>query len=413
MPATLTTTLRYGADATIALDLPAGALVADISGPRGQPLAVPYQITAEALAAPISFPPLARATVPDDKITIALEAGVPQAQALVAATVEALIKAGAKAGDITILRTKFDAESGAVDPRGALAPDVQQQVALETHDPDDRGHVSYLAATPKGRPIYLNRHVCNADLVVPIGCLRCEQAISYHGVYGVLYPTFSDTETLERFRNPSSSDVHAEAHARKRHFVDLVGWLSGAPFVIQALPGPGDSVLDVLAGDAAEVFRVGQERCQQAWSFEIPRTAELIVASITGDAASQSWDNVGRALAAALRVVSDGGAIAICTELAVAPGPAVQGLGHADDLRSALRQIRKHRPTDALPATELAVALGRTKVYLLSRLPEDTVEELGIAAVSKPQDIVRLAQRHESCVLLNDAQFAVAQCVEN
>jgi hypothetical protein len=244
--------------------------------------------------------------------------------------------------------------------------------------------------------------------VVPIGCLRCEQAVSYHGVYGGLYPTFSDAETLERFRNPSSSDSHAEAHARKRHLVDKVGWLTGAPFVVQVIPGLGDTLMDVLAGDAVEVSRVGQERCQRAWSFAVPRRASLVVAGISGAASSQTWDNVGRALAAALRVVEDDGAIAICTELSAAPGQGVQELSHTDNLRRALRHIRQHKSDDTLPATELAMALGRAKVYLLSQLPEDEVEELGVAAVSDPQDIVRLARRHRSCLLLADAQYAVA-----
>lgn len=404
MPASL----RYGIDCLLSFELPSEALVADCAAPHGQPLADPARAVAEALAAPHGLPPLARATVPGDRVVLALEPGVPQAGAIVAALVETLLGAGAAPRDITVLRTASDVEADAPDPRRLLPAAVGAAVGLETHNPDDRAHVSYLAATPKGKPIYLNRLLCDADLVVPIGCLRCPQAVSYHGVYGGLYPTFSDAATLERFRNPSSSDSHSQAHARKRHLVEKVGWLSGVLFVVQVIPGPGDSLLEVLAGEAAEVARVGQQRCERAWSFAVPQRASLVVAAVTGEAAGQTWENVGRALAAALRVVEDDGTIALCTELSAPPGPAVQGLAQADDLRAALRQIRKHKLADTLPATELAVALARAKVYLLSHLPADQVEELGVAAVSDPADIVRLAGRHASCVLLGDAQYAVA-----
>jgi hypothetical protein len=112
-----------------------------------------------------------------------------------------------------------------------------------------------------------------------------------------------------------------------------------------------------------------------------------------------------------MRVVDDDGVIALCTDLSSPPGPALAPLVNADDPHAALEQVRKKRLADAFPATELAEALQRARVYLLSRLDEDVVEELGIAAVTDPSDLGRLARRHSSCIVLSDAQFMVPSVV--
>ena len=83
-------------------------------------------------------------------------------------------------------------------------------------------------------------------------------------------------------------------------------------------------------------------------------------------------------------------------------------LGESEDRHLAVRQIRKHQLSDALPATQLARAMDRARVYLLSDLDAETVEELGMAPVESADEIPRLAARHKSCILLGNAQHAVA-----
>jgi nickel-dependent lactate racemase len=405
----MTSTLRYGTDASLSLEFEPGALLAQCGVPDRVPLEEISPAIRAALAEPLEFPPLARATVPGDKIVLALEPGLPQAATLISALVDYLVEAGAAAADITILCTKADLDARGDDPRRLVAAELREKVQLRTHDPDHRDELRYLAATPKkGRPIYLNRSICDADLVVTVGCLRCEPALGYHGVNGTLYPTYSDTKSLQRFRNPNLIGASADLQTRARHEVDRIGWLAGTQFTVQVIPGPGDTLLEVLAGDTSAVFAYGQSQTNAAWSFEVPRRASLVLASVGGDAGQQTWDNVGRALAAALRVVADNGAIALCTELHGEPGPALRRLVDADDLEAAVRRIGKERAADALPAVELAEALRRAKIYLLSQLDESFVEEIGIAPINTPGEIVRLAHRHKNCIVLANAQFAIA-----
>lgn len=400
--------LPYGTDATLSLELPEGSLLAATGGPPADP----QEATRRVLAEPLDFPALARATVPGDRIVLALEPGVPSAAHVMAAVAGYLVESGTAPDQLTILQTPDDAAAG--DEPQRLLPDAwRHEVALEVHSPDTSGKLALLGTTREGRPVHLNRTLLDADLVVPIGCLRHESSLGSWGWFGGLYPTFADSKTLERFRKPSAPEESRGSAAKTRREVDEVGWLIGTQFTVQVLPGPGESVLGVLAGTLPRVFELGGQRYDAAWHWQVPRRASLVVAAIHGRAARQTWQNVGRALAAAAHVVAEGGAIALCTELETAPGPAVASLAGADDPAAVWRHLRRHPAPDALAAAEALRALERSRVYLLSRLDESLVEELGLAAVSDAADIGRLARRHESCIVLPDAEFAAPSLSED
>ena len=109
-------TVRYGIDSSLAIELADDALVAHCDPPVGTPLDDVASAVERALAEPLSFPPLRSSVVPGDKVVLALARAVPQAAAIVSATVEALLSAGIEPLDITLLRTLADVESIARDP---------------------------------------------------------------------------------------------------------------------------------------------------------------------------------------------------------------------------------------------------------------------------------------------------------
>jgi len=168
-------------------------------------------------------------------------------------------------------------------------------------------------------------------------------------------------------------------------------------------------MLQVLAGSVDAVFDRGQTLCEAAWHYTIPRRASLVIAAVGDEPGQQTWNHIGRAAEAAARVVVDDGVIAICSELDAKPGRGMRRIARAPDLATARRQISQERALDALPATQLTFAMDKARVYLLSRLEESSIEDLGLVPVADSTDIARLATRHESCILLANAQHVVAE----
>lgn len=398
--------LRYGAGSAIQFDLPGDTLVANLDGPRGTPVADVRAAVAEALGSPLNFPPLAQTIIPGDRIVLTLAEALPQAAAIVAAVIESIFEAGGAASQLTVLVGGW----AAGDPQQLVSQvpaAAARDVTVVLHDPEDRKQLSYLATSSENKAIYVNRVIFDADMILPIGAFHLEDTPGYFGVRAGIFPAFSDARSQERYRSPAAcaSPVQRERLCRQ---ADEVSWLLGVLFTLQVVPGAGGDILHVLGGEPDAVIKRGRALCREAWSYEVPRRASLVVVGIDGDSAQQTWDNVGRALAAARGAVAEEGAIALCTDLEVRPGPAMQQLAAADDVDRALREIGKQRLADAVPTAELARALEHVKVYLLSRLDEAVVEDLGIAPVTAAEQISRLAERHSSCILLGNGQHALA-----
>jgi nickel-dependent lactate racemase len=401
--------LRFGADSSIPFEAGPRAAPCLYGQPQGAPLADPAEAVRAALEQPLEYPPLRQSTTVGDRIVVALGQGVPRATEITAAVVHSLMAGGVDPDGISVLRTEADVEAGAGDPRRLVDAAVAPRIRLLTHDPANRQALGYLAANEEGDPILLNRLLVDADLVLPIGRLCDGAARGYFGIHGSIFPGLADEKTQSRFRRKDLPPGRREHHAALLREADQVAWLLGVNFTVQLLPAAGDGILGVVAGESKAVGRRGREAYRAAWGCPVARRASLVVAAIEGPQEQQTWENLGRALEAAGRLVEEGGAIAVCCELAARPGPAVGRLVGARSRGTAVRRILRDNPGDALPAAQLAHALERQHVYLLSRLDSSLVEDLDMVPIGGAEELGRLSQRHDSCILLANAPQVVVR----
>lgn len=397
--------LRYGNNSSVLLDSANGTAPEEFGTPRGQPLCDLAAATTASLGEPIDYPPLIQCATPGDRVVLALERGVPQVAQVMAAIIDKLIDAGVDPDGITVLQTSTDLDPQGDDPCRLTRLPLRERITLLTHDPADRRQLAYLAASESGDAILISRTLHEADVVLPVGCVRADETAGYFGIHSSVYPAFSDTKAIQRFRGFGSLNGRGARRRELTAEVDHVAWLLGVDFTVQLVPAAGDRVLHVLAGQSEAVRRRGRELYREAWSWPASRQASLVVAAIEGNAVQQTWENVGRAIQVASRFVEEDGAIAVCCDLAVEPGPALQQMAHAPSRESGLRQVGKERPVDALPAAQLAHALEQHKVYLLSRLDPTVVEELDVIPIAEPDELIRLAKQHPSCILLSNAPY--------
>ncbi len=397
--------LRYGINSSVVIESAEGPGPDVPETPQGTPLADPGEATSAALLEPLDYPPLAKSTTPGDRVVLALDRGVPKAAEVMAAVVHSLVRSGVGADGITVLFSQADGDVGTEDPCRLVDAEQRSRIRVLSHDPVDRKQLAYLAADESGEAILVGRVLYDADVVLPIGCLRDDLSAGYFGIHGAVYPTFSDTKTIQRFRGLGSLDASGNRKRELTERVDHVAWLLGVNLTIQVIPGGGGRIMHVLAGQGDSVRRRGRELYDAAWSRTVSRQAGLVVAAIEGPAVEQTWENLGRALQAAGGFVEDDGAIAVCCDLSTRPGPAMQRLASESSRAESMRHVSRHRPIDALPAAQLAHALDRNKVYLLSRLDPSTVENMDVVPIENPEELSRLARQHSSCTLLPNAQY--------
>ncbi len=401
----MTAVLKYGSDSEVTLEIPEENLLADCGRPMSEPIDDPAAAVAAGLISPLEFPAFAECVLPDDRLAIVLDDELPQVAELAVGVVQAAIDAKIDPTGITLVCGN---SSMASEVATSIKSVTGHGIDVKVHDPTDRDELAYLGVSAEGKSIYINRTIVDAEFVLPVGCMRLESATGYHGVHGTIYPAFSDEEARKRFDAPSNEEFAAHRR-RRRGETEEVARLLGVTMTVQVVPGSRGEVLETLVGETGAVARRGKEVCDTLWNYSIPGRASLVIAGIEGDGRSQTWENVARAISAARTAVTDEGAIAICTELDCQPGAALQRLVDIRDAESMILDLKKERSTDAAAAIQLLQVLEQHPVYLLSRLDDETVEDLGMAPIGDLADLNRLSQRHESCILLSNAQFAIAE----
>ena len=395
--------LRFGVDCTVELKVKEGGSVVECGAPRGQAIDDMGAAVAAALAEPLEYPPLVQATTPGDRIVLAVEPGVPQAAQVVTAVISYLNKNGIDLDGIAILTIGDDAAAALCRDWPA---DWLERVKRVVHDADDTRQMAYLARDAAGEPIFLQRALTDADVVLPIGVLGDDHALGCYGVHTGLFPGFSNRKAREAFSGRPALEAAEKRRDHLRKEVEQAAWMLGAHCTLQVLPGGGDRALGVFCGEATAVGEVGRRAYRAAWESRVAAPVALVAVGIEGPPAQQTWLHFARALAAALPLVDSGGAIAICSGLDAPLGPALQSLCDAPSPHDALHRIAKRHPDDLLPAQALVQALESNRVYLLSGLAAAAVEQLSMVPLAGPDELLRLARRYDEAIVLNNGPLA-------
>ncbi|MFO0818903.1 MAG: hypothetical protein U1A77_13230 [Pirellulales bacterium] len=444
----------YGSGRSIALDWQAHAPRVDVAHPRGDALSDPTAATRAALQQPLDFPPLTASLAPGDRVAITVEPGTPCAPAIVQGLLQELENAGIDRSNITLVTVdQASADAATAPERGMPASSVTEstqhsgqqdspsladssssttqshawrQLGIQhvIHRRDDATQLAYLAASDAADPIYLNRALLDADIVIPIGVHRLRDSLGYLGVAGSVYPTFSDLSAFARLR-PTDS-VYCEQEGKQlRDEASRALWLLGVQFVIQVVPGNGDSCIEILAGQIDAVAREARRCCENVWRAVVTDRVSLAIVGIAGPESDETWDDVARALATVERVATDEAVIVVCVEAArgprPVPRPAPADAASSPPPRSTSKRStsksstsksstkRRTRRTKEYPTliASLVERLGEShRLYIVSELASDICEEMGLTRIESDADLARLMRGHSQGVLVVGGQFA-------
>jgi nickel-dependent lactate racemase len=380
-----------------------GKLVALRRAPPAPALDDPAAAVRAALEKPVDYPPLRRALTPDDHVAVVIDEGMSQLTQLLIPLLEHIAEAGVRAEAITLVCLPPSSGQAWVDD----LPEAFQDVRVEVHQPGDRRQLSYLATTRRGRRVYLNRTVVDADQTVVLARRRYDPVLGHAGAEAALFPCLTDMATLAEL----SSNFEAEAPGAQpwplRREAAEVAWLLGAPFLVQVVEGAGDTIAGVLAGPI-ESSGHGQQLLDARWRALVSRPADLVVGTLSGDPARHRLDDFGRAFLAAARVVKPGGRIVLLSEASPPLTESFELLRRIEEPAAALKALEESRPRDHAAAFMWATAALQAKLYLLSAMPAEVVEELFVTPLEQAPQVDRLLAHADSFIYLPDAHKTLA-----
>ena len=395
--------LSYGIHAGIDLEIEESRLQGVFRAPVGGDDVL--AMARAALDEPLDFPPLEQSIIPDDHISLVLDDDLPGMAGVLRAVWERLAARGVSPENVTILQ----AEGATRDPRNELPPEIRDRVkwSVHTRPAEEAGDLHYLATTAGGERIYLAEELVFADVVLTVGRIGFDPILGFRGTHSQFFPAFSSQEAYRRAQGQGHSELAPENDRPLRQLVDEIGWLLGAAYSVQVIPSSAGGVSRVLAGASESVLRRGRELLLADWRLGINQRSETVVVAVDHSAEGNGWERISVALALAQRLVSRDGRIIVLSELTEQPGPGVNQLRHAEQSTDIVRALREQVPADLMAATQFATAVDWARVYLLSRLDGDLVEELFCVPVESGEEVVRLlANTGDNCLFIEAAQFA-------
>lgn len=399
--------LTYGRDRTFEFDIAPERLAA-VQSPPAEIEDVSGAIE-DALNRPIDFPPLRQSVFPEDKIVLALDRRVPHAGELISGIWQAMQSAGVNAADVTILQPTDNGDDLLADPRSQLPDAVREAIGWIIHEPNGEGECGYLASSASGDRIYLSRRVIDADVVITVGQIAYDPIIGYRGTNSVFYPGLSDEDAARRARGIGHSELGPDDNRPMRVLIDEIGWLLGNQLTVQTLPAAGNGASHVLTGLSESVFRQGKQMLSEEWLLRLSTRSDLVIATVDGGTGENAWRRFGAALNVARKVVTRNGRIVLLTDLNEELGDGLQCVRESAEPADALKPLQSFAPSDFLPATQLANAAGWANISLVSGLDAEIVEDLFMTPVQNDDELRRLLEGDESCVLIESAQSAGCQ----
>lgn len=372
-------------------------------------------LTTQALQSPVDFPPLSSAIVPGDHVVLAVDPSTPDLCGVIQGAVASVGESGAKRLDIVVWDEAND------QTLALIKQTVDSSSRVVRHQGSNRCDVRYLAASDAAEPIYLNRLLVDADLVLPIFPLRCDPEYEQIDASGI-FPMLVDSGT--RYRS-SSNNLKASADGTAASATQAA-WLLGVQLYLAVVPDSRGRAIRVIAGTNLairdlnrELIMDGQPDKSSADSVESP--FDLVIATFEDHAELQTWNNIARAATVAESLASEDSTIVLWTDISVPlaslvtkPQPEYDDeFSEESEVMIEEDEAAESSEDEDFPAWDVnadaAKLLNRLikqrRVIIKSKVDSTEIESLGFGAIEDLHDLIRLSEGFQRCCVVPAACY--------
>jgi len=368
----------------------------------------------ESLIHPHRFLPITDMVVPGDHLAIALEAGLPQIESIVAGVLRAV--QDCELGKIEVVVSDAT-DDGSL---GRLRRWLPEAVELTVHRFGERGCQRYLAADEDAEPIRLNRSLVDADLVLPISVMRVTDPIVGGPSTDAIFPALADEGQLKRLQKLTIRAIEKHEHYHHDWAAgqsEQVRWALGVQLMMAIEITIGGAIGKIIASSPETLRELVREHFVTSRGGGQPESADVVVVCIEGDATQQTIENLARAALVGRSHASTSGSIVLVTGLSALGRP-----GEPDDLfDDEPATADDHAPEQVEPEVsvtsqasfarkvvrELINEIDSSRRYLLwSACEPEVAEAFGFGVISDSAALVRLINQHDMCCLIRAAQTA-------
>jgi nickel-dependent lactate racemase len=277
------------------LDLPEAQVFTGVAKP-GQQVAMEQAVT-DALESPIGAAPLRSQRLAGKRIAIMVDdaARPTPAYRLVPPLLRELTEAGVKQDDIcfvtgTGLHMPMDRDQLITK----LGEEIVRSYPVFAHDAfaEDLVHMGF---SMFGNPIWMNRHVAEADYRIAVGRIAVHMTFGYEGGAKMIVPGVAGWVTVMRNHSMTFAEETGVGHHNMnpgRWDAVSVASLVGLDFILNIVTDRAGNCYGAVAGHFVRAHHRGIEfGDRNVWALKLPWLADIVIASPgrQSPAAFDSW----------------------------------------------------------------------------------------------------------------------------
>lgn len=367
--------------------------------------ASPDTLIGQSLARPIGSLPLSRILHPADSVAIAISdvTRYSATEIFLPHLLREIDAAGVPRNRVTLFvargthRALTDEEL-----REAVGQELSSGIRVEQSDPD--GEMTNLGTTSRGTPVLVYRPVLEHDRIVLTGTISFHYFAGFGGGRKALVPGCSARETAAKthfriFRTDGPG----------KHPLARTGILAGNPvhddaleavamaqpaFLLNTLLSPDRKLFDAVAGHWQKAHEEGCARYAKVFRVRIPRRYPLVIASAGGHPKDINFIQSHKALDHAFHAVEEGGALILLAECPDRFGsPDFFPWFRFEDPDAMEADLRANYQIYGQTAHATFVKAKARAIFLVSSLPPDEVERMGMTPAASLDEAVRMAER--------------------
>jgi len=264
-----------------------------------------------------------------------------------------------------------------------IGEDMVKRFHAQNHNP--KKNLSYLGASEKGTPMFINRSFVEADFKIAIGGICAHPVAGYGGGAKIIVPGVAGQKTIDHNHaladNPNVVIGKVEGNPVREDMEDIAR-KAGLDFIVNVILSPKREIVSVVAGDLVKAHRCGIQYYEEVYGLMRAEEADIVVLGANPRDATIYHGTF--ALPAAVPLLREGGTIIWVAPCLTGAGTKLARKSFRDTLSIPPSQLMKMIKDGEIPASGsvfdwcTSKVVHRNEVVLVSdRIDRKEAEEFG------------------------------------
>lgn len=380
-------------------------VMAEIKVAEMAPLTDLKQAVLDAIYHPIDSKPLNELLQPGQKVAFICNdpTRVANSHDFMPILVEELNKMGIKDEDMRIVfalgtHRKMTQE----EMIEAVGEDVAKRLPMYNSDCNKQEDFEYFGETSFGTPVWLNKLICDVDLVIMTGTIVHHFFSGFGGGRKAVLPGVAAMETIRRNHSlMMSPDAQlGKLHGNPVYEDQMEGVRLFAKehrmFLFNAILDAKKQFLKIFAGDWEKAHLEACKFVDKVYGVEIDAPADIVIASCGGYPKDINVYQLQKTMDNAWCAVKDGGVVIIIGECEEGSGSAAleKALQEHPSPDAIKAQLEKNFVIGAHKAFAITRLMKKAKFILVSALDKMIASDLLFEAVDNVDEAIKLAEKY-------------------